>query len=105
MATSQSTVDYILDQLISLEGISTRKMFGEYALYYQSKVVALVCDNTLFIKKTQEGKEFAGTHYQEGLPYPGAKPWIEIDADASADVIQPYIPTTSLNFIEKSTEI
>lgn len=27
-------------------------MFGEYALYYDEKVVALICDGTIFLKIT-----------------------------------------------------
>jgi TfoX/Sxy family transcriptional regulator of competence genes len=32
MKTSQSTIDYLLDQLASLPNVRARKMFGEYAL-------------------------------------------------------------------------
>jgi TfoX/Sxy family transcriptional regulator of competence genes len=79
MATKQATVDYILDQLASIEGVASRKMFGEYALYAEGKVVALVCDDQLFIKITEEGKVFVGDLYEEGAPYKGAKPWMRID--------------------------
>jgi len=79
MATSQSTVDFILDQLISIDSISTRKMFGEYALYCENKVVGLICDNTLFIKITEAGKKLIGKHYQEGRPYQGARPYIKVN--------------------------
>lgn len=85
MATTQETVDYILDQLSSLSELRTRKMFGEYALYSHDKVVALICDDTLFVKITEEGVAFAGTRYKEGLPYPGAKPWMEINHDDLED--------------------
>ncbi len=79
MATSQSTVDFILDQLISIDSISTRKMFGEYALYCENKVVGLICDNTLFIKITEEGKKLIDSNYEEGPPYPGAKLYIKVN--------------------------
>ncbi|MHB8652028.1 MAG: TfoX/Sxy family protein [Minisyncoccota bacterium] len=79
MATGQSTVDYILDQLVSVSDVSTRKMFGEYALYCGSKVVGLVCDDTLYIKITELGKKFVGKYYQEGHAYPGAKVSMLID--------------------------
>lgn len=86
MSTKQSTVDSILDQLVSLDGnVSAGKMFGEYALYCDSKVVALICDDTLFVKITSEGKEFVGSSYREGSSYPGAKPAMEIDDDRSED--------------------
>src|SRR5512138_2840670 len=73
MATKQSTVDYILDQLVSVKGASARKMFGGYALYCGSKVVGLVCDDKLFVKITGPGKGFVGRYYREGHAYPGAK--------------------------------
>ena len=81
MATKQSTVDYILDQLASVGNVSARKMFGEYALYCDSKVVGLVCDDTLYIKITEEGKKFVGKYYQEGYAYKGAKVSLIIDGD------------------------
>ena len=79
MGTTQETVDYILDQLGA--GVTERKMFGEYALYAGGKVVALVCDDTLFVKITEAGRKFVGNNYEEGNPYPGSKPWMRIDAD------------------------
>jgi TfoX/Sxy family transcriptional regulator of competence genes len=85
MATKQSTVDFITDQLSSLENIRARKMFGEYALYYENKVVALICDDNLFVKITEAGKDFVADDYQEGLPYPSAKPSMLINGDLIED--------------------
>lgn len=84
MATKASTIEYIEDQLATLN-VTSRKMFGEYALYRGGKVVALVCDDTLFVKITDEGKEFVGAHYKEGAAYPGAKPSMQIDEDLLDD--------------------
>lgn len=81
MATKQSTIDYILDQLASIGNVSARKMFGEYALYCDGKVVGLVCDDTLYVKITDEGKEFIGEYYEEGYAYNGAKVSMKIDGD------------------------
>jgi TfoX/Sxy family transcriptional regulator of competence genes len=85
MATKQSTIDYILDQLISLGDVSARKMFGEYALYVSSMVVGLVCDDKLFVKITVLGKAFVGRDYQEGYAYPGAKASMLIGEDRMDD--------------------
>ncbi len=85
MSTKQETVDYILDQLASVRGVSARKMFGEYALYNDGKVVGLVCDDTLYIKITEEGKEFVGEYYTEGYAYKGAKTTMVIDGDRIED--------------------
>jgi len=81
MSTSQSTIDHLLDQLSSLPNVRARKMFGEYALYCEEKVVALVCDNQLFVKITPGIKALVGEHYAEGEAYPGAKPSMAIGAE------------------------
>ena len=85
MSTSQSTVDFLLDQLSSLPKVRARKMFGEYALYCDEKVVALVCENQLFVKITAPGREMLGERYQEGEAYPGAKPSMLIGAEEIDD--------------------
>jgi len=78
MASSQSFVEFIADQIQGAGEISYRKMFGEYALYSDGKVVALICDNRLFVKPTEAGKEYTG-EVTEAPPYPGAKPFFLIE--------------------------
>ena len=73
MSSDQSFVDFIVDQIICPKTITSRKMFGEYAIYADNKVVALVCDNKLFVKPTAGGRAFIGEPV-EAPPYPGAKP-------------------------------
>lgn len=85
MTTSQSTIDYLLDQLAALPKVRARKMFGEYALYCDELVVALVCDSQLFVKITPAGKALVGEHYLEGEAYPGAKPSMVIGAEFLED--------------------
>lgn len=80
MATRQSTVDFILDQIAEAGAVTAKKMFGEYALYCDTKVVALVCDDQLFVKPTEAGKTFIN-NFIEGIPYPGAKPYLLISAE------------------------
>ncbi|MCX8252765.1 MAG: TfoX/Sxy family protein [Beijerinckiaceae bacterium] len=55
-------------------------MFGEYALFCQGKLVALVCDDQLFVKPTAEGRAYAEP-VTEAPPYPSAKPCLVIDGD------------------------
>jgi TfoX/Sxy family transcriptional regulator of competence genes len=73
MASDQSYVEYICEQADLGSALSYKKMFGEYALYLEGKVVALVCDDQLFLKPTAEGREMLG-EVSEHPPYPGAKP-------------------------------
>ena len=80
MATDQRTVDILLEQLTSVEALSARKMFGEYALQSGGKTVALICNDQLFVKPTARGRAFIGDP-DEAPPYPGAKPSLLIDAE------------------------
>jgi TfoX/Sxy family transcriptional regulator of competence genes len=77
MASDQSFVDYICDHADLPGQITYRKMFGEYALYLDGKVIALVCDNLLFVKPTPEGKAILG-ETTDAPPYPGAKPHFQL---------------------------
>jgi TfoX/Sxy family transcriptional regulator of competence genes len=72
MASSIDTVQYICDQAGLGRRLAFRKMFGEYALYLDGKVVALICDDQLFLKPTSEGRSYLGK-VSEAPPYPGAK--------------------------------
>ncbi len=73
MASDQKFVDFILDQLDISGQITGKKMFGEYGLYFDNKLFALVCDNKLYIKPTLAGREYIDDVI-EASPYPGAKP-------------------------------
>ena len=73
MASDLSFVEFIVEQIENAGVITYRKMFGEYALYCNGKVIALICDNQLFVKPTKAGKAFIG-NIVEAPPYPGAKP-------------------------------
>ncbi|KTD54764.1 TfoX/Sxy family protein [Legionella quateirensis] len=84
MGSKQSTVDYILEQIADAGSVHAKKMFGEYGIYCNDKIVALVCDDQLFIKPTEAGKAFIG-QFIEGTPYPGAKPYLLISGDVWDD--------------------
>ena len=79
MASDADFLQYITEQLAGVYGLSHRKMFGEYALYVGRKVVALVCDNQLFLKPTTAGRALL-QHPTEAPPFPGAKPYFLIDS-------------------------
>lgn len=78
MASDPQFVEFVREQLRGVPGVSHRKMFGEYAVYLGNKVVALVCDNQLFLKPTDAGRALLGTP-TEAPPYPGAKPYFVVD--------------------------
>ncbi|MFO8068620.1 MAG: TfoX/Sxy family protein [Alkalibacterium sp.] len=72
MSSSQDFVDYVVEQIGDAGCITSRKMFGEYAIYCDKKVVALICDDQLFVKQTEAGKAFIDD-VKQAPAYPGAK--------------------------------
>jgi TfoX/Sxy family transcriptional regulator of competence genes len=80
MSTSQDTIHYICDQAGFGSRLTFKKMFGEFALYLDGKVVALVCDDQLFLKPTGEGQRYLG-QVELAPPYPGAKDHFLIAAE------------------------
>lgn len=71
MSTSKETVAFILDRLAPLP-VRAKAMFGEYGLYSDEKLVALICDDTLFVKPTTVSERYF-TAADGAPPYPGAK--------------------------------
>jgi len=72
MATEQSFVDYVAEVAGLGSRLTHKKMFGEYALYLDGKVVAFACDNSLYIKPSKAAMTLA-PDLPQGPPYPGAK--------------------------------
>lgn len=79
MATDLTFVEYIVDQARLGARLTHRKMFGEYALYIGTKVVALACDNNLFIKPTP-ATDALTANLPRRSPYPGARPHVAANA-------------------------
>jgi len=73
MSSDQEFVDFIVDQIENAGEITAKKMFGEYGVWSDGKIFALICDNKLFIKPTVAGRKFI-KDVVETPPYPGAKP-------------------------------
>lgn len=73
MASDQDFVDFVVDQIAADCRITQRKMFGEYGLYSHGTIFAVVCDNRLFVKPTDAGRDYIGEPV-EAPAYPGAKP-------------------------------
>ena len=54
MATSKDYIEFVCEQLEGVEGVTYKKMFGEYMVYVNAKPLLLVCDNTVMVKKLPE---------------------------------------------------
>ena len=57
MASSEEFVTYVCDQIGEAGSITYRKMFGDYGIYCNGKIIGLVCDNQFFLKKTEAARK------------------------------------------------
>ena len=79
MASNLEFVEYVCDQISGAGSITYKKMFGEYGVYCDGKVIGVICDNQFFVKKTEAGAALC-SDYEEAAPYTGAKPHFIIDS-------------------------
>lgn len=86
MATGPDTAAFLLDQIGGTPW-RVRRMFGEYCLYRGDQVVALLCDDALFLKDTAAGRTAVVAMQAVDLapPFPGAKDHLRITPDAWDD--------------------
>ena len=78
MASSQGYLDYVLDLLSGVEGLTTRKMMGEYLLYSEGTLFGGVYDDRLLVKETPASITALDA---TAVPYEGARPMRLVDSD------------------------
>lgn len=93
MASNPDFVQYIVDQSSGAGEVTARKMFGDYTLYCDGKVVGLVSDNAFYIKPTPEGKQLL-KEVDMRPPYAGAKPYFYIEDVDDRSYIERLVKTT-----------
>ena len=78
MASSREYLDFILDGLSELDGITCRAMMGEYIIYFRGKIIGGVYDDRFLVKPTPGARALMP---EAGLetPYEGAKPMLLVD--------------------------
>ena len=88
MASGKEYLDFILEQLSDLEGVSYRPMMGEYILYYHGKVIGGVYDDRFLVKPTKSAEALMPDAARE-LPYEGAKEMILVEEVGLSNVTDP----------------
>ena len=78
MASGREYLDFILEQLSGLDGVTYRQMMGEYILYYHGKIIGGIYDNRFLVKPTKTAVEMMPGANRE-LPYEGAKEMLLVD--------------------------
>ncbi len=93
MASSLDFVEYVCDQIGGAGEIGYRKMFGEYGIYCNGKIIGVICDNQFFVKKTEAGAKIF-PDCEEAAPYTGAKPHFLIGDVDDRDLMGGFISAT-----------
>ena len=78
MSSSKDYLEFILDQLSSLDEISYKAMMGEYIIYYQGKIIGGIYDDRFLVKPTKSAKQMMPNAQYE-TPYEGAKEMLLVD--------------------------
>ncbi len=78
MPSNKEYLDYVLDLLREVNGISYKKMMGEYVLYKDNIVFGGIYDNRFLIKKCSYSESL---NLKEIIPYPTSKGLYLIDIE------------------------
>lgn len=90
MASSREYLDFILEQLSGVEGISYRPMMGEYILYCRGKVLGGIYDDRFLVKPTKSALALMPDAERE-LPYEGAKEMLLVDRVDSREFLEELV--------------
>lgn len=103
MASDLSYAQYISDQISGAGSITLRKMFGEYGIYCNDKLIGLICDNSFFVKITEAGAALFPKN-KKVSPYVGAKPYFLIEDIDDREWLTSLILATYHALPERNTE-
>lgn len=78
MASRKEYLNFILEQLSGVAGITCRPMMGEYLLYCRGKLLGGVYDDRLLVKAVPAARVLLPNAPEE-LPYPGGKPMLLVE--------------------------
>ena len=87
MASSVDYLEYVLDLLREVDGVTYLKMMGEYIFKRYGVIFGGLYDNRFLVKKTAKNAKY---EMKEAIPYPGAKPMYLVDVE-DADLIKEIV--------------
>lgn len=104
MASNIEFVQYVCDQISDAGKITFKKMFGEYGIYYNQKIIGLISDDQFFIKITENGRKFMEENFEDEIieapAYQGAKPSFLIENLDDKEALAKLIKITYLELPE-----
>ena len=93
MASKAEFVKYVADQLAGAGTVTYRKMFGEYGMYLDGKIFALICNDQLYIKITEAGRRLM-PELETAPPYEGAKDYFLFEEIDNKELLNEFVRAT-----------
>ena len=90
MASSRGYLDYIMEQLSGLDGVTWRPMMGEYIIYYGGRAIGGIYDDRFLVKPTKSAVAMMPDADRE-LPYEGAKEMLLVDNVDNREFLQELV--------------
>lgn len=87
MASSREYLNFILEQLSGLDGITYKAMMGEFIIYYKGKIVGGIYDNRFLVKPVKAAIKYMPDAEYE-LPYETAKKMLLVDDVENRDFLE-----------------
>lgn len=88
MASSEEYLNYVLEMLSDVEGVSHRKMMGEYIIYLDGKVIGGIYDDE-FLLKPDDRLDALVPDANRRYPYEGSRTMMVIvDSEDPATVCE-----------------
>ena len=78
MASSKDYLEFIIEQLSGLDGVSYRPMMGEYIIYFRDKIAGGIYDDRFLVKPVETARSMMPDAHTE-IPYEGAKEMLLVD--------------------------
>jgi TfoX/Sxy family transcriptional regulator of competence genes len=78
MASTRDYLEFVLDQLSGLDGITYRAMMGEYIIYYKGRIPGGIYDDRFLVKPTKSALAMMPDAARE-IPYEGGSEMLLVE--------------------------
>ena len=87
MATSPAYAQFVENQFSGLDGFSMRRMFGEYAIYLQGRVLGFLADDQILLQDTPTSRQLLPDAERREL-FPGSKLFVVFADEGNAHLLK-----------------
>lgn len=87
MATSPEYAQFVENQFSGLDGFSMRRMFGEYAIYLQGRVLGFLADEQILLQDTPTARKLLPDAERREL-FPGSKLFVLFADEGNAHLLK-----------------